>query len=164
MIFFMPYESLLKILIKIGLVIYTEVAWNKLINKKGEMQFSSNTRKDTPKMEFIYKKLCIYSHMFKLQSPSKYSPFDVVHLSKLFSTAQNSFWTCQFWCLFMLQLFYVSPLPHRQNISLWGLFPFGKTDKSPLGWDWVNRVGPGVLPLFWSKTAERSAWCGQVLS
>ena len=26
-----------------------------------------------PKLEFIYKKLYIYSYMFKLQSPSKYS-------------------------------------------------------------------------------------------
>ena len=44
------------------------------------------------KMEFIYKKLCIYSYMFKLQSPSKYSPFDAIHLLRhFFSTAQNSF-------------------------------------------------------------------------
>ena len=36
------------------------------------------------KTEFIYKKLCIYSYIFKLQSPSKYSPFDAIHLSKCF--------------------------------------------------------------------------------
>ena len=34
--------------------------------------------------EFIYKKLCIYSYMFKLQSPSKCSPLDAIHLSRLF--------------------------------------------------------------------------------
>ena len=37
-----------------------------------------------PQMEFIYKKLCIYSYMFKLQLPSKYSPFDAIHLLRLF--------------------------------------------------------------------------------
>ena len=36
------------------------------------------------KMEFIYKKLCIYTYMFKLQLPSKYSPFDARHLSRCF--------------------------------------------------------------------------------
>ena len=43
------------------------------------------------KPEFIYKKMCIYSYMFKVQSPSKYSPFDAIHLLRLFSIAQNSF-------------------------------------------------------------------------
>ena len=38
----------------------------------------------TQKTEFIYKKLCIYSYMFKLQSPSKYSPFDAIYLSRPF--------------------------------------------------------------------------------
>ena len=32
----------------------------------------------------IYKNLCIHSYMFKRQSPSKYSPFDVTQLSRLF--------------------------------------------------------------------------------
>ena len=71
--------------------------------------------------------------MFKLQSPSKYSPW-------CFSTAQNSFWTCQFWCLLVL-LPFVSPLPHGQNFCLWGLFFIEETKRSCLGWDWVNREG-----------------------
>ena len=41
--------------------------------------------------EFIYKKLCIYFYMLKLQSPSKYSSFDAKHLSRCFFTAQSSF-------------------------------------------------------------------------
>ena len=53
--------------------------------------------------EFIYKN-CFYSYMFKLQSFSKYSPFDAIHLSRLFSTAQNSFWTHRFWYLSVLLL------------------------------------------------------------
>ena len=35
------------------------------------------------KTEFIHKKLC-YFYMFKLQSPSKYSPWDAIHLLRLF--------------------------------------------------------------------------------
>ena len=34
--------------------------------------------------EFIDTKLCIYSYMFKLQSPSKCSSFDAIHLSRYF--------------------------------------------------------------------------------
>ena len=45
---------------------------------------------------FVYKKLCIYSDMFKLQSPSRCSAFDAVHTPGWFSTAQNSFLDCQF--------------------------------------------------------------------
>ena len=33
----------------------------------------------------------IYSYMFKLQSPSKYSPFDGTYLQDIFSPAENSF-------------------------------------------------------------------------
>ena len=32
---------------------------------------------EPPKYTIIYKKLCIYSYMFKLQSPSIYSPFNI---------------------------------------------------------------------------------------
>ena len=39
----------------------------------------------TPKLEFIYLKMCIYSYMLKLQSASKYFTFDAVHLSRLFA-------------------------------------------------------------------------------
>ena len=38
------------------------------------------TRGDSKNPEFIYKKLCIYSYIFILQSPSKNSPFDAIHL------------------------------------------------------------------------------------
>ena len=37
------------------------------------------------KVEFIYRKLCIYSYMLKFQAPSIYSPFDAIHLLRLFS-------------------------------------------------------------------------------
>ena len=45
------------------------------------------------------------------------------HLQKVFSIWCNDFDAYQwFWCLLALWPFFVSPLPHRQNISLWGLF------------------------------------------
>ena len=78
------------------------------------------------------------------------------HCSELFLNSQ-------FWCLLVLLPFFVSPLPHWQNASLWGYFHPGKQQqKKVMGWDWVN--GGGVLGScgFWSKTAKHSAWCGQV--
>ena len=45
----------------------------------------------TKKPELIYKKLCIYSYMFKLQSPSKYSPFDAIHLLRFFFHCSKQF-------------------------------------------------------------------------
>ena len=79
-------------------------------------------------LEFIYKKQCIYSYIIKLQSLSKYSPF--FHCSK-------QFWTCWFWCLLVLRPLFVSPLPHQQNIFLWGLFSSKETKNSCLGWNLV---------------------------
>ena len=81
----------------------------------------------------------------------------------IFSTAQNSFWTHQFWCLLVLLsvfffFMFVSPLPHRQNISLWGLFSSGDTQKNSLRvTEWTARVGHRCQAVFWSKSAEHSA-------
>ena len=80
----------------------------------------------THKTEIYLEKLCIYSYMLKLQSPSEYFPFDAIHLGDFFfCNAQNSFWIHRFWCLLVLLPFFVSLLPHQQNISLWGFFHLG---------------------------------------
>ena len=89
------------------------------------------------------------------------------YLSRLVSTAQNSVWTHRFRCLSVLLPFCVSPLPHQQNVSLWGLFHPGnktnKQNKSPWGLDEVNTEdGSQGSCCFGSKTAEHSAQCGQV--
>lgn len=42
-------------------------------------------------MEFNYKKVCIYSDMFKHPSPSKYCPLMQYIYQKVFSAAQNNF-------------------------------------------------------------------------
>ena len=58
-----------------------------------EMHFqgTESTRGDPKPQNLFIKKLCIYSYMFKLQSPSKYSPSDAIHLLRIFPTAQNNF-------------------------------------------------------------------------
>ena len=92
--------------------------------------------------------------MFKLQSPSKYSPFDTVHLrhfpllKTVFKFVDfNAFWWL---CLFFL---IVSPLPHQQNVSLWGLFSSGETKKKVAwgGIEWIERVGHGGRAVFGQK-------------
>ena len=87
-----------------------------------------------------------------------------MHLSRLFSTVQNRFWTFQILMLFSVFAVFVSPLPPWQTISLWGLFSSREIKKSHLGQDQVNKEGRvWGLCHFLSKTAEHSAWCGQVL-
>ena len=73
----------------------------------------------------------------------------------IFSTAQNSFWTRRLLCLLVLLPFFVSPLPHQQNISLWGLLSSRETNKQKsLWWDQVNEgVGLGIIPFL-----VKSSW------
>ena len=84
----------------------------------------------------------------------------------VFSTAQNSFWTCQFWCLLVLLPFFVSPLPHRQNVSLWGLFLRRETKKS-LGMrsgEWEGR-NMDIMPFLVKKCWTLSAmWAGALVN
>ena len=99
----------------------------------------------------IYKKLCIYSYKLKLKSPQS-----ILYLMQYtywdFSTAQNSFWTHWFWCLLVLLPFFVLPLPHLQNISLWTLFSSGETKKNHLGKiRWMGVWGMRVMPFFSQK-------------
>ena len=79
--------------------------------------------------------------MSKLQSPSKYSPFDAIHLSRWLTTAQNSFWTHWFWCLLVLLLFFCF------TFSTWGggedflfrkFFIWG--DKKKAAWGEIGRI------------------------
>ena len=49
------------------------------------------TQGGPPQNKFIYKKLCIYSYTFKFQSPSKYPPFDAIHLWRHFLHCTKQF-------------------------------------------------------------------------
>ena len=60
--------------------------------------------------------------MFKLQSPSKYFPFDAIHLLRRFSPLLNSSWTCRFWWLLVFLPFLFVCLFHLFHIDK--MFPF----------------------------------------
>ena len=47
----------------------------------------------------------------------------------MFYIAQISFWIHWFWSLLVLPPFFVSPIPHGQNVSLWGLVSYRETNK-----------------------------------
>ena len=113
-----------------------------------------------PKTEFIYKN-CVFILTFKLQSPSKYSPVDAIHLWDFFPLRKTSFWTCWFWCLLVVLPF----LFHLFHIGK--MFPFEdffhprKQKKSRLGQDRVNRErGARGSCCFGSKIDQHSVWCG----
>ena len=90
-------------------------------------------------------KMYIYLYIFKLQSPSKYSPFD----GDAFSTAQNNFSICQFWFLLVFLPFFVSHLPHRQNVSLWETFSSREPKKITMNEvEWIGKVGHGGHGIF----------------
>ena len=92
------------------------------------------------------KKWHIFSYMFKLQSPSKYSPFDAIHLSRCFfhcseqvlnslilipSSSSAFFFVC-FTCSTLAKCF-----------PLRALFIQGDKKKITQGEEWIGRVGHG---------------------
>ena len=110
--------------------------------------------------------MCIYSYMFKLESSSKYSPFDAYTYQDIFCTVQNSFWTCWFWCHLVLLPFFVLLLPHQQKVSPWGVFHLGKHKKVARGgiW-WIGRAGHRDHDIFWVKNCWTlsTVWVGALV-
>ena len=118
-------------------------------------------------MDFICKKLCVYSYMFKLQSASKFSTFDAMHLWRCFIPAQESFWIHRFWCLLVLLLAFVLPLPHSSTSPLRTFFIQGNKKKGRPRQEQITREGGAWGSCcFGSKTAEHSAqgWAGALLN
>ena len=108
--------------------------------------------------------MSIYSCMLKLQSPSKYFPFDVIHLSRCFFHCPKQFLNSSILMPFSASaFFYFISSTSAKPFPLRTFFIQGNNKKSCWGWDWVNREG-GVWGSchFWPKTAEYSAWCGRV--
>ena len=105
--------------------------------------------------EFMYKKLCVYSYMFKLHSPSQYSPFDAAHLLRHFSTAQNSFElvdlmpfsSCAVFCFtsstlakhFPLRTFFICENEQTNTNVTWGQI------------GWIGKVGGRGHAIFGQK-------------
>ena len=105
----------------------------------------------------------IYSYMFKLHHLQ--STFDTITYEDIFSMLKR-FWTCQFWCFLAFLQFFVLPLPHRQNVSLWGLFSSGETKNIAPGKIWqIGRAGPGVMSFLvkncWTLTV---VWAGMLVN
>ena len=100
-----------------------------------------------PKKPRIYlQKILYYSYMFKLQSPSKYSPFDAIHLSRHFFHCSEQFLNLSIlmpsrvsaiFCFtsstsakcFPLKIFFI--WRNKQKNSLWGEIR------------WIGRLGHG---------------------
>ena len=107
----------------------------------------------------------MYSYMFKLQSPSKYSLFDVIHLPRHFFHCSKQFLNSSILMPFSTSAvfcFISSTLAKRFHSKA---FSIQVNKKCHSWWDWVNREGGTWGSChFWSKTAEHSVRCGQVCS
>ena len=106
--------------------------------------------------------MCIYSYMFKFPSLSKYFPFDTIHISKCFFHCSE-----QFLNSLVLMSFGASAIFHFTSSWPAKCFPLRTffiqgNKKSCSGQDWERREDEAQGScLFWSKTAEHAAWCGQ---
>ena len=87
-------------------------------------------------LEFIYKTSCIYSYMFKLQSSSKYSPFNAIHLLRHFFHCSKQvlnlliLMPCRASAVFCFTFSTSAkcfPWRPHQNVFLWGLFSSRET-------------------------------------
>ena len=102
-----------------------------------------NTKGEPPQTWNLCIKNCAFTltclNFSHLQSPLHLMQYTY---QDFFPTVQNSFCTCQFGCLLVLLLFFVSPLPHQQNVSLW--LSSRETKKGRLGEiRWIGKVEHG---------------------
>ena len=73
----------------------------------------------TPQTRNLFIKVCVFI-LTRLNFSHYQSTLHLIQYTyqDIFSTAQNSFWACWFWCLLVLLSFFVLSLPHWQNVSL----------------------------------------------
>ena len=121
----------------------------------------------TKDLDFIYK-ICMFILIY-LNFSHLQNTLHLMHYTyqDFFPTALNSFWTHQFWCLLVLLPFFVSHLPHWQNVSFWGLFSSGKeTNKKVAGARSGEQGGWGTgIMQFWVKNCWTlsTVWAGVIL-
>ena len=128
--------------------------------------FLIKIQRKTQKTEFIYKKWCIYFYMFKLQSPSNFSPFDAMHLLRLFFHCSKQFLNLLILMPFSTSAIFCFTSPtSAKHFPLKTFFIQGNKKKVAKGdIRRVEREGHRGCAAFWSKIAEHSAQCGQVRS
>ena len=90
--------------------------------------------------------------MFKLQSLSKYSPSDAIHLSRCFFHCSKHFLNSSIFMPFSASAVFLSHLFHISKTFLFEDFFHPGNIKSFSGRDWINTEGGGQGSCrFWSK-------------
>ena len=118
------------------------------------------------KTKFIYKKLCIYSSMFKLQSPSKYCPFDAIHLLRWFFHCIKQFSNSLLWmpfCASAMFCFTFSILARHFPLRTF-FIQRNKQRVSGVRSDEQGGGGLGVMQFFGQRLLNTQHSVGQMLS
>ena len=92
------------------------------INRRSTEDFQGNENiiyEEEPPKQNLFTKRCVFIHMFKLQSPSKYSPLDAIHLWRLFSHCSKQFFNSSIMMPFSASAVFFVPLLHIDK-----MFPF----------------------------------------
>ena len=103
--------------------------------------------------------------MFKFQFPSEYSPHDAMHLPRRFFHCSKQFLKSLILMPFMLLLLFVSPFPHQQNVSLWGLSSSGeikqtiKVTLGKIGWMGGNGCQLFLVKNCWTQCSLGRCTC-----
>ena len=124
--------------------------------------------------EFIYKKLSILTCLNFSHLQSTHCLMQYIH-QDFFSTAQNSFWNCRFWCLLALLPFFVHLFHIGKMFPCKDFFCPGKQQKKVAQglMGWIGRVGHRCHAVLvqncWTLSAQRAgllvnhpSWKGQV--
>ena len=109
------------------------------------------------KTEFIKKCVFIYSYMFKLQSPSKYS-FDAIHLLRHFLHCSKQFLNSSvFMPFFVSKLFHISKTFPFEDF----FHPGGKKNLTEGKIRWLGRVGHEDHAIFGQKLPNTQCSVGR---
>ena len=114
--------------------------------------------------EFIYIKFCIHFYMFKLDSPSRYSSSDAMHLLRHFFHCSKQFLNSSILMPFSASAIFCSTystLAKRFSLST---FSYGETTTKKVTWGeigWIGSVGHGVHVIFGQKLMNTQCGVGK---
>ena len=115
--------------------------------------------------KFIYKKLCIYSYMFKLQSPSKFAPFDAIHVLRCIFHCSRQFLNSSISVPFSASAIFSFTFSTSAKCFPWRTFFHpGKQAEGKEKSRGVNREGRAWESCrFWSETLS-TVWAGALVN